>query len=102
MEETKSHRPGYRAERSGMTNLSYTSIDSVLWSVQFHLMRKYGCDTAARDVAPLRWYINTGRASVSFLKALVNAKPFMVARKLHQGGSDDAMIKRVSEYLANN
>lgn len=82
-----------------MTHLSSTSIDSALWSIELYLMRRYGCDAAAREIAPLRWYIGTGRASVSFLHGLLEAKTFMVARKLHEGGSDETVIRRVADYL---
>lgn len=82
-----------------MTRLSSTTVDSALWSIELYLMRRYGCDAAAREIAPLRWYIGTGRASVSFLHGLLKAKTYMVARKLHEGGSDEAVIRRVSEYL---
>ena len=79
--------------------MSYTVIDNYIYSVWSILCRKYGVDAANRDLAPLRWYAQTARASVAFLNALVEAKPFMIARKLHMGGSYDDTIERIKRYL---
>lgn len=82
-----------------MTTISRTTIDTCMWSIKRYMMQKYGCDTADREFAPLEWYIETGRASTGFLHKLLNAKPFMVARKLHEGGSDQEAIDRVAAYI---
>ena len=79
--------------------LSSTTIETGLWHIQRHLIYKYGIVQAERDMAPLHWYISTGRASMQFLHALLDAKPFMVARKLHEGGSDQEVIGRILRYL---
>lgn len=81
------------------THISWTLIDQQLWAVKKYLMPRVGVDQAAQDVAPLNWYIGTGRASVDFLRAFVQAKPYMIGRKLHQGGSYDEAIRRVKKYL---
>lgn len=81
------------------TNISETAIDNCLWAIHDELQKRYGWRIAYRENAPLCYYINSGRASADFLHRLLDAKPFMVARKLHQGGSDDAVIRRVKEYL---
>ena len=78
--------------------ISKSKIDNFLWEVEKVLMNRYGVDVAQRDMSTLYWYINTGRACVEFLNLLVKAKPFMVARRLHNGGSDEEIIKRV-KYL---
>lgn len=75
------------------------SVEMGLWHIERHLIEKYGLDTADIDMTPLRWYIDTGRASVDFLRALLAAKPFMVARKVHQGGSYEEVITRVKKYI---
>ena len=80
-------------------SLSSTTIETGLWHIQRHLIDKYGIDQAERDMAPLQWYISTGRASMQFLHALLDAKQFMVARKLHEGGSDQEVIDRIRHYL---
>ena len=79
--------------------MSYTKIENCIWNIEYFLMKKYGCSAAEREVAPLKWYINTGRASVPFLINLLEAKPFVIARALHQGGSDDEIIRRVKAKL---
>lgn len=71
------------------------SIDDYIWKIQKILMEKYGTMAADREIAPLVWYIDTGRASTPFLEKLLSAKAFMVARRLHAGGSDNEIIARV-------
>lgn len=80
-------------------NISATKIDCFLWDVEYRLMVAYGASAAEREIAPLKWYINTGRASIDFLKALVVCKPYMIARKLHMGGTDEETICRVRDYI---
>ena len=80
-------------------NISKTSIDDGIWSIESYLISKYGVTTARRDIAPLRWYISTGRASCDYLRALLAAKPFVVARALHKGGSYDDVLARVSAKI---
>ena len=79
--------------------ISKNAINDCIWEIQKILMKKYGCTAADREIAPLIWYINTGRASTPFLKKLIDAKPFMVARRLHAGGSDTEIINRVKAYI---
>lgn len=79
--------------------ISDTAVETGLWHIQRTLMEKYGCDTAERDMYPLHWYVGTGRASLDFLRKLLTAKPFMVARKLHMGGSDDEILQRIKKYI---
>ena len=64
-----------------------TTIDTGLWDIQRYGMQHYGVDEAARDISPLKWYINTGRASLEF------------TRKLHEGGSYDEAIQRIKDYI---
>ena len=79
--------------------LSQTTIETALWLIKASLMKKYGCDAADRIIEPLVWYISTGRASTVFLRKLVNAKPFMVGRRLAAGGSTDEVVARVKEFI---
>lgn len=80
-------------------SINKTLIDTCLWHIQRSIMRYNGLDQSERDIAPLKWYINTGRASVDFLGKLIEAKPFMVGRKLHEGGSYDDALERVKKYI---
>lgn len=77
------------------------SIDAYIWEVQKTLIR-YGFSVDESEIAvyPLRWYVCTGRASVAFLHALVDTKPFLVARRLKDGGSHDEMLDRVRKLIA--
>lgn len=75
------------------------SIDDYIWKVQKILMEKYGVDEGERDIDPLKWYIHTGRAPTKFIHHLLDAKPFMIARKLHMGGSVNETIDRIKIYI---
>lgn len=79
--------------------ISHTLIESCLWHIQRSIIKHHGFDQSERDIAPLKWYINTGRASLDFLNRLVEAKPFMIGRKLHEGGSYEDAIQRVKNYI---
>ena len=92
---SKAEKPARKAPVS----ISYVSVDECLWQIKFRLMGKYGCDQADTDIAPLSWYVGTGRATCDFLRLLVSAKPFMVARKLHEGGTYSEALERVKQYL---
>ncbi len=80
-------------------SVNRTSIETCLWHIERHLTNKYGVTEAGVDMAPLRWYIYTGRASTEFIRELMKAKPFMVARKLHMGGSYQEAVDRVKKYI---
>lgn len=80
-------------------SIGYTIIDNYIWKVQLYLMKKYGCDEAERDMDPLKWYIRSGRATITELYSLLEAKPFMVGRLLHEGGSWQEAIDRVLIYI---
>lgn len=80
-------------------SISPVAVETGLWHIQRNLMQKYGVDESYRDIAPLSWYIQTGRASCDFIRAVLTAKPFMIARKLHQGGSYDEVIQRIKDYI---
>lgn len=80
--------------------ITATTIETMLWHIQRELMDRYGVDASNREISPLKWYINTGRASTEFLhKLYAYGKPFMVARRLHQGGTDEEIIKRIQKLI---
>ena len=81
-------------------SISYNAVDECLWQIRMRLYQSGACwDEADCEIAPLAWYVNTGRASTEFLRALVTARPFMVARRLHEGGSYDEVIGRIKGLL---
>ena len=82
--------------------MSRTEIDTMMWHIQRDDMQRHGCDAAERDMQPLWWYINTGRASTEFLHKLMHTSPCMVARDLHKGGSYEEVINRVCRRIKYN
>lgn len=80
-------------------SIGFLATENQLWKIQLELMNKYGTDTAEAEIDPLKWYIGTGRACVDFIRAINASKPFMIARKLHMGGSHEEVINRIKEYL---
>lgn len=84
---------------SHATHISRTVLDNYIWNVKLYMMKHYGCNTADREIDPLVWYINTGRASVQFLGRMIERKPYMIGRLLHKGGSVDEAINRLHEFV---
>lgn len=80
-------------------SISATLIDTMLWHIQREIMDRHGYSASQRMMAPLTWYINTGRASLDFLKALYQTRPVLVARDLAKGGSDDEIIRRICKRI---
>lgn len=79
--------------------MEYLKALNLLNDVKMYLLSKYGMRAMENDVAPLEWYLKTGRASYEYCKALNSCKPFMIARRLHKGGSYDEALQRVSAYI---
>lgn len=82
-----------------MISINATSIETGLWAIHRYLIEKHGLDAARTDMAPLYWYVYTGRAPIDFLRSLLEAKPFMIARKLHASGSYEEALTRVKKYI---
>ena len=81
-------------------SISTASLDAYLFVVRMYLFN-HGCgfDEAGVVIAPLEWYVNTGRASTEFLHALVDAKIYMVARRLRGDGTYDEVLGRIHKLL---
>lgn len=73
--------------------------DAYIWAVEKYLMQKYGVDAMYRMIDPLTWYINTGRASATFLQMLVQEKPFVIGRILAKGGSHDDIVRKIRKKI---
>lgn len=83
-----------------MVSISNFAVEQRLWEIaRINAVKLSGWDEAYRLNAPLEWYVLTGRAPVAFLRLLMAAKPFMIARKLRMGGSYDETVKRIKKYL---
>ena len=79
--------------------MSANRIDEYLYSIERILMQSYGVDQARRYMMPLHWYIYTSRASATFLRLLLDSKPFVIARVLAKGGSDENVIDNVCKKI---
>lgn len=73
--------------------------DTYIWAVEKYLMQKYGVDAMYRMIDPLTWYVNTGRASASFLQLLTQTKPFVIGRILAKGGSHDDVVRNIRKRI---
>ncbi len=77
-------------------------IDDVVLAITFKHDKTL--ERAYNLADPLRWYVLTGRASGSWVKAMYNVKPYVMARVLvnTQGSYDDivaAIKKKVAEKV---
>ncbi|MBR3237003.1 MAG: hypothetical protein IKF99_01045 [Oscillospiraceae bacterium] len=83
-----------------MVSISNFAVEQRLWEIaRINAVKLSNWDEANRLNAPLEWYVWTGRAPLDFLRLLMAAKPFMIARKLRMGGSYDETVERVKKYL---
>ena len=80
-------------------SINATSIETGLLAIYRCLIKKYGLEVAGADMAPLYWYVYTCRAPIDFLRSLLEAKPFMIARKLHASGSYEEALTRVKKHI---
>ena len=77
----------------------WNKIDDHLYQVYRYLMIRYGISSADRMIDPLRWWIQTGRASVPFLHRFLDTQPYMIGRRLAKGGSVQEAVDRVRKLL---
>lgn len=80
-------------------SVSSTLVDDCIVRIHLYLCDRYGYQRADVDIDPLLWYIRTGRASTQSLGLLVQKKTYMLARKLHEGGSHMEAIDRIKKYI---
>ena len=82
-------------------SISYYAVDAGLYQIKKALMRTKGLslDDASLLMSPLEWYVQTGRASCDFIRKVLTVKPYMIARKLYAGGTDEEVIKRIKDYV---
>ena len=73
--------------------------DEYIYKIEKYLMERYGVDAMYRMIDPLAWYINTGRASATFLQMLVQEKPFVIGRILAKGGSHDDVMRNIRKKI---
>lgn len=83
--------------------MSYTQIDNALWEIRERIQARTG-STAQTDtaLAPLVWYISTGRAPTDFLKLLMQctSQQFTtIANRLVKANTDESAIDSVCAYI---
>lgn len=61
---------------------SYSGLEYYLTDTWRYLCKRQGIDAADRIIAPLEWWIKTGRATIPECKALVEKKPYVIAKIL--------------------
>ena len=85
--------------RSNAVSISRTLIDSYLWDVLRYLRGKLGVDGGDRALYPLKWYIDSGRASADYLGHLIEVRPYVIGRLLMVGGSVEDALKAVRDRI---
>lgn len=79
---------------------SSTGIDNYLHDLKMYISKREGdYNTASRMISPLIWYVNTGRASTDFLKALMKCPYFSIYTVLRQQDSIENTIKGIQRKL---
>lgn len=85
---------------SNKYTISCDGIDNYLYAVEDKIRAKSDVVRVGWDyIAPLRWYIATGRASRDFLSRLVAIRPAYTARILLSGGSDLEIMEKVKRKV---
>lgn len=81
--------------------MSYRMIEDYLWKIQYYLMRNYGSMNAEFMMYPLRWYIKSGHASITFFKLLMRKRPYLIGRVLRdtENCSIDDTVNAVIKYI---
>ena len=82
-----------------------TRSDYYLREVWEYIMRKELWNITQTDnaVYPLKWYIDTGRASAEFLRRMYAIRPFLIGRRLIKAAKEhyttDEAVQLVKELV---
>lgn len=68
---------------------SYGGLEIYIFDVYRYLMTRCGTMTANRMIAPLEWWIKTGRASLQECKLLTGKQPYVIGRILKEKDGQD-------------
>ena len=86
-----------------MKNVSFCNIDNAVHDIKSKMYKKHSVDDVERYIAPLIYYINTGRASTDFLRILVNLterQKSTIANKLIKNyGNTENAINSICKYV---
>lgn len=84
--------------------LSRTAIDNTIIDIEKKMWKKCSINTSFACIAPLTWYIDTGRATTDFLKILINTderQKSTIANRLIKArcGDYNKIINDICNYL---
>ena len=79
--------------------ISRTRIDAELWKIRMELAKELGFDESGRKMYPLTWYVNTGRASIGFLRDLFSADKKRIVNALKSSGCEDEAIRKIKKII---
>ncbi len=73
----------------GSIHVDDSLVDSMIYNIHMYLMKKYNLRVADEDIEPLFWYFRTFKPTDALKWKLVNIKPHLIARKLHEYRGQD-------------
>lgn len=74
-------------------NISRTSIDNKIDGVRRELLKTMTIREADNAIYPLAWWIYSARASLGFLRGIMEANTKTIAKRLANGGTVDDVVK---------
>lgn len=80
---------------------TYGGLDIYINDVFRYCLKKKTVTASERCIAPLEWWIKTGRASLSDCKALIQKKPYIIGRILvaNENGSYNEIIDAIKKKI---
>lgn len=77
------------------------SIEGYLWDTRKAMWKTISVNDSSNAIYPLAWYIKTGRASLEFLRKMIQVKPYVMARYLIkiQDNSVDAAVDLIKQKI---
>lgn len=77
--------------------ITAVACNDYMWDCQKYMATKIPFSQTERAICPLKWYIQTGRAGVVFLRALFQIKPYVIGRILmaHINQPEDIVMAHV-------
>lgn len=76
-----------------------TKTEYILHYYEKMLWKKHGITEGSRLLYPLKWYLNTGRASADYIHRLADARSKDITAILEADGSVEEVCSRLKEYL---
>lgn len=76
-----------------------TKSEYILLSYEKIMWKRHGITEGSNLLYPLKWYINTGRASADYVHRLADAKSKDIVAILEAGGSVEDVCRGIKDYL---